>query len=137
MNMKNAEGYHDPTAGTAIARVIREEKEKAYKPLVYICSPFSGDIEANTENAKRYCRFAVDSSTIPLAPHLHYPSFLREDDLAERELGLFFGLVLLGKCDELWVFGEKISIGMKAEIDKAKRRNMVIRRFTTECEEAE
>lgn len=135
MNMKNAEGYHDPTAGEAIARVTREEKEKAYKPLVYVCSPFSGDIEANTESAKRYCRFAVDSNAIPLAPHLHYPCFMNEADSVERELGLFFGLVLLGKCDEMWVFGEKVSAGMKAEIDKAKRRNMVIRYFTTECEE--
>ena len=135
MSYKNEEGYSDPTAGAAIASVTREEKEKAYRPLVYICSPFSGDIETNTENTKRYCRFAVDSNAIPLAPHLHYPSFIREDDPAERELGLFFGLVLLGKCDELWTFGEKVSVGMKAEIDKAKRKNMVIRHFTTECEE--
>ena len=117
MNYKNAEGYSDPTAGAAIASVTREEKAKTYKPLVYVCSPFSGDIETNTENAKRYCRFAVDSNAIPLAPHLHYPSFMREDDPAEREMGLFFGIVLLGKCDELWVFGEMVSVGMKAEID--------------------
>ena len=95
MNYKNAEGYSDPTAGAAIASVTREEKAKTYKPLVYVCSPFSGDIETNTENAKRYCRFAVDSNAIPLAPHLHYPSFMREDDPAEREMGLFFGIVLL------------------------------------------
>lgn len=135
MSYKNVEGYPDPTASAAIASVTREEKSKAYRPLVYICSPFSGDIETNTENAKRYCRFAVDSNAIPLAPHLHYPSFIREDDPTERELGLFFGLVLLGKCDELWVFGETVSTGMKAEIEKAKRKNMVVRSFTTECEE--
>jgi len=135
MSYKNVEGYPDPTAGTAIASATREEKAKAYRPLVYICSPFSGDIETNTENVKRYCRFAVDSNAIPLAPHLHYPSFIREDDPTERELGLFFGLVLLGKCDELWVFGETVSTGMKAEIEKAKRKNMVVRSFTTECEE--
>jgi len=135
MSYKNEEGYSDPTAGAAIASVTRDEKAKAYKPLVYICSPFSGDIEVNTENAKRYCRFAVDSNAIPLAPHLHYPSFMREDDPDERKLGLFFGIVLLGKCDQLWMFGDTVSAGMKAEIDKAKRKNMVIRHFTTECEE--
>ena len=137
MSYKNEEGYSDPTAGAAIANVTRDEKAKAYKPLVYICSPFSGDIETNTTNAKRFCRFAVDSNAIPLAPHLHYPPFLREDDPAERELGLFFGIVLLGKCDELWAFGETVSVGMKAEIDKAKRKNMVVRYFTTECEEVQ
>lgn len=135
MSYKNEEGYSDPTAGAAIASVTRDEKAKAYKPLVYICSPFSGDIEVNTENAKRYCRFAVDSNAIPLAPHLHYPSFMREDDPDERKLGLFFGIVLLGKCDQLWVFGDTVSAGMKAEMDKANRKNMIIRYFTTECEE--
>jgi hypothetical protein len=135
MSYKNEEGYSDPTAGAAIASVTRDEKAKAYKPLVYICSPFSGDIEVNTENAKRYCRFAVDSNAIPLAPHLHYPSFMREDDPDERKLGLFFGIVLLGKCDQLWMFGDTVSAGMKAEMDKANRKNMIIRYFTTECEE--
>ena len=135
MIYKNAEGYADPTAGAAIASVTREEKAKTYKPLVYVCSPFSGDIETNTENAKRYCRFAVDSNAIPLAPHLHYPSFMREDDPAEREMGLFFGIVLLGKCDELWVFGEKVSVGMAKEIEIAEKRGMRIRRFNSKCEE--
>lgn len=135
MSYKNEEGYSDPTAGAAIASVTRDEKAKAYKPLVYICSPFSGDIEVNTENAKRYCRFAVDSNAIPLAPHLHYPSFMREDDPDERKLGLFFGIVLLGKCDQLWMFGDTVSAGMKAEMDKANRKNMIIRYFTTECKE--
>ena len=62
---------------------------------------------------------------------------MHEDDPAEREMGLFFGIVLLGKCDELWAFGETVSVGMKAEIDKAKRKNMVVRYFTTECEEVQ
>ena len=131
----NASGCYDPVPYAVLSKLEREERKAAYKPLVYICSPFSGAIEANTENAKRYCRFAVDNSAIPLAPHLHYPSFMREDDPAERDMGLFFGLELLGKCDELWVFGENVSAGMKAELDKTKRRNMVIRYFTTECEE--
>lgn len=35
-----------------------------WKPLVYICSPFSGDEETNAANARRYSRFAVDSGAI-------------------------------------------------------------------------
>ena len=38
----------------------------------------------------------------------------------ERQLGSFFGLVLLRKCEELWVFGTYFSKGMRVEIDKAK-----------------
>lgn len=43
--------------------------------------------------------------------------------------------VLMSKCVELWVFGENISVGMKAEIDRAKRKHMRIRYFTEELEE--
>jgi len=37
---------------------------------------------------------------------------LKDENPVERELGLFFGIVWLGKCDELWVFGSTISPGM-------------------------
>jgi len=65
---------------------------------------------------------------------LLYPQFMDDGDREERELGLFFALVLLGKCDELWVFGEKISKGMAAEIAKAKKRGMLIKYFNHKCE---
>ena len=45
------------------------------------------------------------------------------------------GIVFLGKCNELWVFGETITNGMQREIDKAKKRRMTIRYFTEELEE--
>ena len=138
MNLKNSEGYPDPTAIIAIANVAKSEKgTNRYRPLVYIASPFAGDTERNTERARGYCRLAVSKGCIPLAPHLLYPQFMDDDDREIRELGIFFALVLLSKCDELWVFGETVSVGMKAEIDKAKRKNMVVRYFTTECEEVQ
>lgn len=135
MNKLNAEGYPDPTAADALANVAREEKLKVRKPCVFICSPFAGDLRCNTQNAKRYLKFAVDKGAIPFAPHLLYPLVLNEADPAQRELGMFLGLVWLGKCDELWVFGSSISPGMTAEIDKAKRRLMPIRYFTENLEE--
>lgn len=135
MNKLNAEGYPDPTAADALANVEREEKLKVRKPCVFICSPFAGDIRRNTQNAKRYLKFAVDKGAIPFAPHLLYPLVLNEADPAQRELGMFFGLVWLGKCDELWVFGSCISPGMTVEIDKGKRRLMPIRYFTENLEE--
>ena len=54
-----------------------------YRPLVYICSPYAGDIEKNTENARRYSRFAADRNGIPIAPHLLFPQFMDEE--TERE----------------------------------------------------
>ena len=43
--------------------------------------------------------------------------------------------VLMSKCVELWVFGDTISAGMKAEIERAERKHMKIRYFTEELEE--
>lgn len=134
MNKYNNEGYPDPTAYEALTAVEREEKAKQYLPLVYIASPFAGDTERNTEKARGYCRFAVSKGCIPLAPHLHYPQFMDDDDPKQRELGLRFALILLGKCDELWAFGSP-SEGMSREIAKARRRNIPIRFFNCKCEE--
>lgn len=97
------------------------------RPLVYICSPYSGDVEANVAAARRYCRMAVERGYIPIAPHLLYPQFLNDVDPAERMLGLSFGNVLMDKCSELWVCGDHLSPGMEAEFDRASASGMTIR----------
>ena len=68
----------------------------ADRPLVYICSPFSGDIEGNTKKAREYSRFAVDQGAIPLAPHLFLPQFMSEQN--ERELAMFMVSITLKFC---------------------------------------
>lgn len=108
---------------------------RSYRPLVYICSPLAGDVTGNTERARRYCRFALEQGQIPLAPHLLFPQFMNDDDPEERKLALFMAIVLLGKCRELWVFGDRITEGMKAEITVAKRRRQPIRYFSEDLRE--
>ena len=130
---RNADGVPDPTCYRALKEV--QCAEYGYRPLVYICSPYSGDTEGNTEKARRYSRFAADAGTIPIAPHLLFPQFLSEE--TERELAIFMDLVLLGKCEQLWVFGGEVSDGMRREIGKAKQKNMKIRYFTEDMEETE
>lgn len=127
----NSEGYYDPTAHEAVRNIEKEQKK--WRPLVYICSPYSGGVEQNTQKARYYSRFAVDQGAIPLTAHLLLPQFMSETD--ERELALFMDMVLMGKCEQVWVFGETISPGMETEITKAKKRNMIIRYFTEKCEE--
>ena len=134
MNKKNAEGYPDPTAYEALTAIIQAEKKKAYRPLVYICSPFAGDVTGNIARARQYCRLAVDRGAIPLAPHLLYPQFMDDNDKEERALGLFFGTVLLGKCDEMWVFGRTPSPGMRLELSKARRYGIPIKFYNKDGE---
>ena len=136
INKFNSEGYFDPTAYEALTAVEQEEKAaKAFRPLEYICSPYSGNVESNIKSARRYSRFAVEMGYIPITPHLLYPQFLDDDNPAERSLGLLFGNVLMSKCAEVWVFGSYISPGMNAEIERAKRKKYTIRYFSDDCKE--
>lgn len=139
VSMYNSEGYKDPVVYEALTRVEAEERAArmaaAYRPLVYICSPYAGDIEKNTYKARAFSRFAVEKKYIPIAPHLLCPQYLNEE--TERWLGLKMGIVFMGKCEEIWVFGDVVSEGMAAEIDKAKRMRKKIRYFTDDLQEKE
>ena len=137
VNLYNAERYLDPTAYEALMNIEREAKRTAYKPLVFICSPFAGNIERNTRRARDFCRFAVSENCIPIAPHLLFPQFLNDNDPKERQLGLFFGNALMSKCAEVWVFGSIISPGMAAEIKRAKWKDYRLRYFNENCEEVQ
>ncbi len=133
----NSEGYPDPTNYYALLHMMEAEKAKkawiyAFRPIIYICSPFAGDTKQNIKNARKYCRFAVKKGYLPIAPHLLFPQFLDDTNADERELGLFMGNVLMTKCVEVWVFGDRISEGMQKEIDRAKRKNYRLRYFTTD-----
>ena len=52
-----------------------------YYPLVYVCSPYRGDVEKNIELARKYSRFTFEEKNIPITPHLLYPQFLNDNDL--------------------------------------------------------
>lgn len=141
---RNYEGYYDPTAGNVIKLIEREERAARraalkprfrFMPKVYICSPFAGDTDGNIAKARRYCAFAVKKGYIPYASHLFFPQFLSDDIPVQRELGLFMGMVYLDGCKECWVFGNTVSSGMAAEIERAKKRGITLRYFTEQCEE--
>ena len=104
------------------------------KPLIFICSPYRGDIEANLESARYYCRFAVQRGGIPFAPHLLYTQFLDDSVTQERNAGLSMGLEMLTLCNELWAFGPA-TMGMAQEITEAVRLGVPVRRFDLLCRE--
>ena len=109
---KNQEGYADPTAGQALANIRREEKARlGYMPLVYICSPFRGDVEGNMRNARKYCAFALSRHALPIATHLLFPQFMGTKETPQ------------------WYFGDTVSEGMKKEISRARWRNIPVRHF--------
>lgn len=130
----NAEKYPDPTAYKAIKRV--RVKKTHYRPLVYICSRYAGDIDRNVEAAIKYSRFAIDQGCIPMTVHLLYPQILDDSNPKERKLGLFFGEVLLDVCREIWIFADgEYSSGMQKEYEHALKKGYTIRYFTEALEE--
>src|SRR3990167_8428842 len=59
---------------------------------------------------------------IPVAPYLVSLQYLNDEVVEDRELGVEANLVCFhrGFVDELWLYGDKISEGMKREIALAK-----------------
>ena len=100
--------------------------------LIYIASPYAGEIEKNVAFAKSACRFAIDQGYIPIAVHLLYPQMLDDSEPAEREIGLRLGHGVLERCDELWMCGNRTSQGMAAELEIARSLNIAVRYFSYE-----
>ena len=112
------------------------DKADKYYPLVYVCSPYRGNIDENIINARKYSRFTFDKKNIPITPHLLYPQFINDNDLFERNIAIHkINYVLIGLCKEMWVFGDVITEGMEREILIAKKRKMRIRYFSKDLKE--
>ena len=130
---KNSEGYSSPTEGAAISNIMREyrkEQKRRYadknRKKVYVASQYAGDVKNNMKAAAKYCRHVIRKGYMPIAAHLMYPAILDDNDPAQRELGMLFGLSLLGVCDEVWVFGP-VSTGMEQEIREANKLHITVR----------
>lgn len=89
--------------------------------LLYIISPYAGDIEKNKAFAVNCCSFAIQQGNTPIAVHLLYPQILNDQDPAERATGLRLGLTALEHCALAWVCGPTISSGMAGEIELAEQ----------------
>lgn len=120
-------GYRDPTVYKALKLV--QQAEFGHRPLTYICSPYSGDVEANVKIAQDLSAYAVQCRKIPLAPHLLFPQFMDDTDPWDRELAMFMGRVLLSKCEAMWVYTPRVSPGMKTEISWAHQLELPITYF--------
>jgi len=104
---------------------------------IFVCSPYrpiskteecrKDELAANISRAKNACRILATLGFLPLAPHLYFTQFLKDEDAQERNTGMKLGMRWLEAADELWVFGNTISEGMAAEIEKAHELNKPVR----------
>ena len=86
--------------------------------VIFVCPPFQGKSE-NLERAKRYCRFVLERGYIPIAPNVYFSQFMNDLNPEDRRKVLEMNKKLLDFCDELWIFGDEITEGMKGEIEYA------------------
>jgi len=91
------------------------------KKIVYIAHPIGGDVENNIKKVISACREInlTDQNVIPFVPYLSDLYALNDSIPIERERGLANGLFMLKKgfIDEIWLYGDRISNGMRAEIN--------------------
>lgn len=118
----------EPDAAAVGADTVNKAAATAPKKI-FVCSPYrptskteecrKDELMANINRAKTACRILTTLGFLPMAPHLYFTQFLKDEDAQERATGIRFGMEWLEAADEVWVFGETISEGMAAEIKRA------------------
>ena len=111
-------------------------KERRRRMLIYVCSPYSGQIELNVVKARNYSKYVVDAGHTPIAPHLLFPQFLNDDIPEERNLAMQMNMEILKKCNRLWVFGKIFKINL-AHSRKRAIAQEVAKEFSCSFDEVE
>lgn len=93
---------------------------------VFICAPLGGSREDQLRTAIQYTEYALKSGAAPVVP-LFFEISLQGDAHDASETISSAGLSLLWLCDELWVFGNRITEEMQQQIDFCKNLNTIIR----------
>ena len=96
---------------------------------VYVCAPLGGNVESNLKKVRTYTEYALRCGTASVVPHF-YAECLDDNNPKDREIGLAAGMSLLWLCDEVWVFGDTVTEGMRAELKFCKNLNIRVRKIT-------
>jgi len=92
---------------------------------IYVCHPFAADPEGNAERVRALCLVLVECGVLPIAPQIYLPQFV--DETAHRDRALQLCLGLLEVCDEVRVYGGRITSGMRLEIEHAESLGLPVR----------
>ena len=102
------------SGGAKIVGQIVENK------LVYICSPYRGEVERNLQYAKELTRIALENNFVPITPHLYLTQAVNDEVPEEREKGMAAGKELLKHCKYILIGSRYgLSEGMLEEIELA------------------
>lgn len=112
-------------------------RNSAARRTVYICSPcredYAEDIYRNMKAARLYMYYAISHMKIsPLAPHAYLPFMLSDQLNHERDLAFMFGKELFSITDSIFVCGNRLTDGMRSEIETAAELSLPITIFNSD-----
>lgn len=110
------------------------------KNIVYIAHPIGGNVLANLMKVAAIVRTVNmnSESVVPFVPYFADCVALDDGNPAERKRGIENGLAVLtsGCVDEVWLYGDGISEGMRSEIEVARRNGIPVRPKTPQTKAA-
>lgn len=95
--------------------------------IILVESPYAGDIQRNSEYARRAMLHVIEQGHTPIVPHLLYPQVLNDSEPLQRERALEMCADLREQADAVWFFVDYgISPGMeRAESELGFTANLV------------
>lgn len=99
------------------------------KKIIYIAHPIGGDVKGNLlEISRIYNHLSIEDKIIPFVPY--YATVLSLDDTVPvlRDIGFSHNEALFksGIIDEVWLYGKRITEGMRVEIDWANELKIAV-----------
>lgn len=94
--------------------------------VIFVCAPVAGDVEANLEKIRAYCKKLILNGDFPVAPVLMCVQFLDEDEFRDREKGIRIGEEMMKCCTQVDVLGRVVTEGMARDIKAASRLKLNI-----------
>ena len=97
--------------------------------LVYLESPYAGDVEKNIKYARLCMKDSLDRGEYPFASHLLYTqeNILNDNDPVERTLGIVSGFAFAKLCSKTVLYADLgISNGMMLGIEDAIKNKRTI-----------
>lgn len=94
------------------------------RPLAYITAAWSGDYEADMEQAAGYCRIAYEAGFSPVCPLLYLPLFINDAIPQEHKDAIDIRRDMLRRAHVLVVCGGETDEDVKNDIAVAQRLNI-------------
>ncbi len=100
--------------------------------VIYMAHPVSGDIARNLSEAKRWIRWIEEThdDVAVVANWITECEIWDDSDPVQRAAGLRRDFAVIARCDELWLVGDHVSAGMRAEREHAEHCGLPVIDYT-------